>query len=392
MKSAPAPARRRKTWKTLAAGIYENAITHGRRGVVNIAAGRKEKRFPPDTPVIEIRRWRNETKTKLERLHPTRRAGAIGRGTFSAGVKSHIKTLAISSWRSRRSELKAWEKEFGKVHRSRVTSDHIKRAIKKWVDAGVPPKTILNRVRALTAMYHERDGKDAWTPADDVRLPKLSKTRKPFVAAQFIIDVEQRLREQTAAGTLEDGEQWRGRFMVLTACGARPVFLKRAQPADVDLERRVWGMASAKDGEPVELFLNDEMLAAWEVFIAADAWGDFDASEYARMVRAAGWPAHLKPYASKHTVGRELGERGVDLQTIADWFGHSDAKTTRENYVPVLNSQIRRASELLNGRLPWTPKSGRSLAIDVGKSSEEERNDQILKILEEIRCSLKPGS
>ena len=36
--------------------------------------------------------------------------------------------------------------------------------------------------------------------------------------------------------------------------------------------------------------LTDDMVSAWRVFIAADAWGDYDGSDYAKAVYAAGWP------------------------------------------------------------------------------------------------------
>src|SRR5687767_13492617 len=109
--------------KKLATGIYQR----GTRilAVVAIAAGRKEKSFPRDTGLKAIKRWRNEMRVKLERLHPQKRAGAIGKGTFSADVRTYLKTLAIASWASRRSELRAWEAQFGTVRRSRITAEHV---------------------------------------------------------------------------------------------------------------------------------------------------------------------------------------------------------------------------------------------------------------------------
>jgi len=368
-----------RTWTRLSKGIYRT--TYGIRAVVHIAAGRQEKFFDLEYPLPDIKRWRNETRTLLETLHPERRAGAHGHNTFNADMKRHLSTLTISSWKSRRSELRAWADHWGPMKRWRSKQEHAKAVIKIWFDASVPPKTIQNRCRALSAMYHDLDGPKAWTPVDGLKLPKITKTRKPFVSADIMQAVEVQLR------TLDvpDRAQWHARFMVIAACGSRPVFVKRTKPTDVDLERRVWSMGSAKDGEPVELFLNDEMLAAWEAFAAANAWGDFDATEYATVVRAAGWPAHLKPYATKHTVGRELGERGVDMQVIADWFGHTDVKTTRESYVPVLNSKLRQASEVLNGRLGWKPASGRFLDQNVVSFSEEDRNRRIEQLLAELK-------
>src|SRR3990167_3118684 len=128
--------------KKLSTGVYQDSYSI--RAVVHIAAGRKEKRFPHGTSLKDIKRWRNETKVKLEHLHPQRKAGAIGRWTFLADVHRYLKNLAIKSWKSRRSELRAWAARFGTKRRSRVTQEDIEATIKAWTDTDppVPPKTI----------------------------------------------------------------------------------------------------------------------------------------------------------------------------------------------------------------------------------------------------------
>lgn len=330
-------------------GIYKDR--RGYRAVVNIAAGRKQKRFPADASLLEIKKWRNETRVKLETLHPQKRAGAMGRGTFSADMKRYLKTLAIASWKSSRSCLRAWEQRFGPRKRRHVTADHVKAAVKAWTDAGVSPKTILNRVRVLTAMYHALDGEHAWTPADDITLPTITKRNPDYVPPATIIGVEVRLRELEAAGEIEPA--WRARFMVLASTGQRPVFVKRAKPGDVDVIRKVWNIDAAKGGNPIRLPLNADMVAAWERFLEVNVWGDFDSTEYASIVRLAGWPQHARPYATKHSVSQDMGEGGVDLETIADWHGHTGGFKTTRIYTGFVVKKLRLASDALEGRLGW---------------------------------------
>lgn len=364
--------------KKLSVGVFRDR--YGIRAIVNVAAGRKEKRFDPDTPLQEIKRWRNETKVKLERLHPQKRAGAMGRGTFAADVRTYLKYLTIASWKSRRSELRAWEQRFGRVKRRRVTQDHVKATIKAWTEAKVPPKTILNRVRALTAMYHTLDGADAWTPVDGVPLPKPVKRRPDYVAADVIQRVADRLAEHP-------DPKWRGRFMVMAACGARPVHVKRTTAAHVNLEQRTWNVASAKDGRPITIPLNSDMLAAWRVFIAADAFGEFDAGEYARVVRSAGWPVGIAPYNTKHSFGQDLGKLGIGREVIADWYGHTDASTTR-HYVEA--SSLTQASVAIDGRLGWGTPEKKKATVDVAAMSQQE----LQGLLEQVRALLtkrRPG-
>lgn len=358
---------------TIATGIYRD--TRSLRAIVAIAAGRKEKRFPLGTSLKLIQRWRNTMRVKLETLHPSKRAGAIGRGTFSADAARYLKTLAISSWKSRRSELRAWEKRVGKVKRSGVSEDHVKAAIKAWTDAGVPPKTIVNRLRALSAMYHAIDGPHAWVPSADVPKPKVPKRTPLYVPVETLRAVELALR----AGD----PKTHARYMVLIATAARPVFVKRATPADVDLEHRLWNVQAAKDGDPLVIWLNDDMQAAWRQFIAANAWGPFNSTEYAKALRAAGWPPEVPPYNAKHSFGQDLADLGLSRETIADWYGHTNPETTK---IYTGTTKLRKTSEAIEGRLGWgaakrpTPKH---LAIDLGALSAEDRKRLLRQLLAE---------
>lgn len=369
----------RKGKSGLPPGIYKAKKRY--RVIVSIAAGRKEKSFPLGTGIKEMKRWRNTMRTKLETLHPTKRSGAVKRGTFAADMQRYLKTLTISSWASRRSELRAWSQRIGKLSRSRVTADHVKAALKAWSDAKVAPKTVRNRLKALSAMYLALDGPKAWVPSEDVQKPTLPKTQPREVPIETLIAVEQQLR----AGD----PKTHGRYMVLIATGCRPVHLKRATVADVDLERRVWYAHAAKGGNPIALPLNDDMIAAWQAFIKAEAWGDFKSEDYAKQLRAAGWPADVRPYNAKHSFGIALGEAGVDMRVIADWFGQTKTDTARI-YVPVLASRLKDASDRMNGRLGWggetrgnAGKGGDQLAVDVGALSVDERKALIRRLLQD---------
>jgi integrase len=144
--------------------------------------------------------------------------------------------------------------------------------------------------------------------------------------------------------------------MVIASTGVRPAELKRAEPCDVDLDRRVWLVRTAKGGTPRAFWLNDEMKQAIEAFIAADAWGNFDGSDYAKALYAAGWPKDVRPYQARHSVALELGERGIDLGDVQGWLGHKHVTTTRKHYAPVLSSRLKQASERLSGRFSgWQP-------------------------------------
>jgi integrase len=108
----------------------------------------------------------------------------------------------------------------------------------------------------------------------------------------------------------------------------------------------VWIVRTAKGGEPRAFWLNDDMKAAWESFVAAGAWGHFDGSDYAKALYAAGWPKDVRPYQARHSVA----QRGIDLGDVQGWLGHRQVSPTRKHYAPVLASRLKQASEMLTGR------------------------------------------
>lgn len=164
-------------------------------------------------------------------------------------------------------------------------SEHVRKARAQWSAENYSPKTINNRVQTLRHLYRLLDGKHSPTPADEVSPLLVPDSPKTLVAATVFRTV--------ATNLLED--RTRARFMVIASTGVRPAELKRAEPGDVDLDRRVWLVRTAKGGAPRVFWLNDDMLAAWQAFVAADAWGHFDGSDYAKALYAAGWPKHAGP-------------------------------------------------------------------------------------------------
>ena len=113
------------------------------------------------------------------------------------------------------------------------------------------------------------------------------------------------------------------------------------------------GRVTGRGGWGPGIYLNDDMMAAWELFVEADAWGIFRTGSLVRTTRRAGWPEGVRPYNLRHTVGISISEAGGDLADVQAHLGHKHISTTRKHYVPVLNSRMQKASELISGRIPW---------------------------------------
>lgn len=328
---------------------------YGWRVYVKVAGiPQKEKRFKPDATYETRENWRAEKKVALlkmqTRLRPTSRTG-----TFGADVKSYLEsvkpTLAVATYNSRVCELDAYLDVFRRQPRADITRAALLELRTAWLTSGrakrhgvtgTATKTIRNREAALRHLFHHLDGKKAPTPVDD--LPPLPKTpaQPQFVSVARIKLVAKRITDRKT----------RARFMVLASTGQRPAQLKRAEPSDVSLRRRLWLVRPAKGGNPIPVTLTDDMIAAFKAFKAAKAWGHFDGSDYAKQLYEAGWPRSIRPYNAKHTVAIALGEAGAEWEDIKDFFGHTDVKTTRI-YTGLIAARGRRTSRHLEGRIGW---------------------------------------
>lgn len=338
----------------LAEGVYRDNL--GLAASVKVGRRSKEKRFPFGTDLRDLKAWRDAEKVKLRGSQILAVRGTLGAelGRYLRVVKG---SLAKATFKSRRSEVRAWVAQIGGEDPRKLTSLSIREAISVWREAGKSAKTIQHRMRTLAHAWRTLYGQSP--PLDGIDIPKPPKRRPAFVSADIIKRVEAQLRafesggRKKGTGGLVHNSCQRARFMVIATCGMRPAQLKRMTAADLDLERRVVMIPAAKGGEPVGLWLNDDMLAAWQTFVQADAWGHFDTRGFGRLLRKAGWPQGIRPYNARHAVGIELAERGIPHRVIADLLGHRDDRTTREFYVPVLSSPLRKASESLAGRFDW---------------------------------------
>ncbi len=120
----------------------------------------------------------------------------------------------------------------------------------------------------------------------------------------------------------------------------------------MNLKRSIWLVRPAKGSETRELYLNAEMRQAWQAFIKADAWGDYDTTAYARLLRQCGWPKGIRPYNVRHSFAVAALERGIDLGDVQGMLGHTEIETTRQFYAPILQSRLKAASARMAGRFP----------------------------------------
>jgi integrase len=319
-------------------------------------------RAPLDATRDELRTQRAALANKGHTTTPP-----VKRGTLAADAPRYLKLVShLASVDDREDHLNRWIALYGDVPRHRLTVQDVIAARVAWLDEGLSPKTINHYVGTLRNLYTRLDGKSSPSPCDDVAPLPVPKTIIHRVSDALIRSIDENLQRRERDRTKQfDGNKTRARFRVLVSTGKRPCEVMRAQPSDVNLEARVWVPRDAKGGYCPGVYLNDDMLAAWQLFIQAGAWGPFSPSNYGRVIRKAGWPAGVRPYQARHATWIAASERGADLADIATGAGHKDIRLTRRVYVPILNSRMQQLSERLDGRFggfPVVPESGSSAA------------------------------
>lgn len=342
--------------RTIAKNIYRDS--GGYEVAVTVGGQTYSARMPCDATDDELK-----TKRAELRLYGYTETPKAERGTLRAAVPTYLKKIAhLATKDDREDHLNAWCILIGDLQRHRITDTHVLAAREQWKLEGLAPKTINHRCDTLRHLYHSLDGKKAKTPCDDVTALRVPKTIIARVSDALIMAVDRKLQQREGDPTKQfDGAKTRARFRVFVSTGKRPCEIMRAEPADVDLKARVWVPRDAKGGFCPGVYLNDDMLAAWKLFITADAWGPYNHGNFGRVIRKAGWPEGVRPYQARHSTWMTASERGVPLEHIATGAGHTDLRLTKRTYVGILNGPLQAMSERLDGRFRgWrmVPKRG----------------------------------
>jgi integrase len=328
--------------RRIALGIFEDAYGYELRW--QDAGKPQTKRFPLDTPLATLKAKR-ATYAKQGRPSRPDDTGSFPRDAvrFLAGRKSLV------SFKSDRSHLRPWIHRFKKVSRWAITSEHVRKALDEWRALGYKPRTLRHRLRILKQLCKTLDPESP-NPCGGITIQKPAKTRPRRVRDDLISAVAFQLRKQEIAGYLRDMKT-RARFLVLATTGMRPTQLMRAETHDLDVAERLWTIQPAKGDNGGLMYLNDEMLVAAQLFIAADAWGVYDSRSFSKTLHRNGWPKGVRPYTVRHKVGQTLRARGADLGDIQDHLGHASPTTTREHYLEPDLARLKDTSERLAGRL-----------------------------------------
>jgi integrase len=341
----------------IANGIYRDQ--YGLAATVKVGRVQREQRFPLDEPLDRLQAWQARTRADLTDERDA--AAAIDepipvRGTYASDLPRHLKRIqGRASYRSDRSHLRAWLPFIGHLKRTAIRPSHVRIAFAAWLAAGKSARTIRHRRRVLRELYQLLDGAHARPPLAGVKVPKPDDPHPTAVPRATIRKVAASLkkgktgvkrhgpRRTLALVRYAEPAKTYARFLVRATTGQRPSQIMRAEPADVDLKRRIWFVRAGKGGRAIPLPLTPDMVAAFKAFAAAKAWGPFDARSFSKTLRRHGWPAGVRPYTLRHTFAIDHLLAGTSLEDLQGLLGHKQIETTRRHYAPVLLALLRKA-------------------------------------------------
>jgi integrase len=295
------------------------------------------------------------------------RIGALSRGALTL----ELVKLVIAQWRAKPAARAIRRVRVGAHTRDGRELPAYERAAPATSGRVISARTIHHRVRVLRELYRTLDERRG-TMFDELVLPAKPKSHPVGVDAALIFAVARRLAAasvprklvkryrtfalKAAADAREveraaDYAKTYARYLVLVTTGQRPVQVMRAEPGDLKLTRRTWIVREAKHEPAHVVQLTAEMVSAWERFIDADAWGDYDTSQHANRLHAAGWPDGLRPYTARHSLMIDALDRGIDLGDVQGLAGHTSPVTTRTFYGPITAGRQRSVADRLEGRL-----------------------------------------
>lgn len=382
---------RRGPRRRLATCIYED--DSGRSIVVQIRGLQRELRFPPGTDLETLKIQREQLRLDLRTETPP----ATERGTLAAAAVQYLKlTAGKPGSKAVRSHVQAWIDRLGEKHRSRINGDDVRLALAAWRTSGVhrsgrnvprvavdrpaSETTLQRRWQTLRDIYRVLDGPHTRTPCDGVPQPKRTRPTPvgvPVEQIQRVIAALARRAQRTPRTSLERKDH--ARFLMLVTTGQRPIQVMRARAEDFDLGGLTWMVRAAKGGPSHAIPLNAEMFKAVRLFATCEAFGPYDTTRFAKILRAHGWPARVRPYNARHSLAIDALRGGADLGDIQALLGHTSIETTRRAYAPILLTRQRAVAQRLEGRLwigdPDGPETVPAAAV-CGKVISIARRDE----------------
>jgi len=393
----------------VATGIYVDV--HGYSVMVQRGGARVERRFPLGTPLEELRTTRRGLIGELEEGREVRRArlGTLAAdvatclGTLPAGKHRDGAAVLLDHWLQAPIVVDGAATTFGAVPRHALTPVQIRTQLATFLSTTHPdgrrrfaPKTVKELRRLLAWVYVTLDGADGRNPVRAVKAPRVVYDDSrgidyPILERIFAAMPDRGRPQDGPAGGSRRGARRRPtvslskiRMRVMAYTGLHQVELARLRPRDVDLaQRRLWIHPRRKGSGSRGAWhrLTTPAVQALRAFVAANAFGPFDARSMARVWRHAvtaardawetehadqaeppPWPVadDARPYDLRHSVGTATYLATGDIRAAQAILRHRQLSTTERYMQAGISARAEAARDALErawAALPQSPST-----------------------------------
>ena len=318
----------------------------GWQAFVEVDGQFRSKQFPLETPVADMRAWRDGQVATT--------AIAPASGSFGADVARYLakpEIAAMPSFQQRKAHLDLWLTELGRDRsRASITRDEVERVLQRWLAAGLAAPTVYHRRTALGSCCVTLGGTN----------PVLGTTRPPhyrpvdrsipFETVEKIIaamPAEKMIAKGITAPALS-----RRRVAVIAATGIPPGELMKLQAHHFDREQAIVRMPWRDKGAGTPAHIRELTAAGVAAFIALDAahgWGPFAeerlSTSFKRAARQVCGPdTRIRLYDLRHSFGADLYRATGDLATVGRMLGHVEGSIVSHRYAMGAHAEVDRAA------------------------------------------------
>ena len=287
------------------------------------------KRFPVDTSLETVRRWRLDTRVGL-RL--TQRAP----GTLAADIEPFLRQIADRPKlvAERRRQLEWWAARLGQRRRYAITPADVRAALADLRRTHAA-STCNHYRQALFSLYRALDGRAAPNPVRDVEPFASPAPEARGLSYDTIRRILAAMSDQGSAivkgRPRAGGSAAKVRCRVLAFTGLRPSELMRYRPEHWDRATQTLIVCTGKGGRTRTIPLSAPAAEALADLEALGAIGPFSMSTVRRaFIRAtARIGMHgVRPYDLRHSYGTALYRAAGDTRLVKEVLGHSDTRMT----------------------------------------------------------------
>lgn len=307
------------------------------------------QRFALETPVQEMRAWRDDQLAKYSTA-----VIVAATGSFAADVARYLAKPEIAARKyigQVAAHLARWVGALGGDRSRRsITRDEVEAVLQGWLQTLAEP-TVYHRRSSLRGFFKAMDGHAG--PVDGTTVPQHDNPidrSVPFATLEKIVAAMPDHRYITPGIRRPSFAKLRATVILHTGIPpAQLMKLERHMFLRETAQMRMPWRDKGGGTPPFVLELSPAGVAAFVALDAAQAWGPFPEEalthSFKRAARRVCGPAtRIRLYDQRHSLGADLYRRTRDLATVGRLLGHVPGSTVTARYAMGAHAEVDRAA------------------------------------------------